>query len=187
MGKYKEGKKTEAINQADFQKILDTGLYVKPQLHRALIVILYYSGARISEILALKREHFAISTEQKKTLAVVIAPIKRGVLRGAFLLDLEKPGVQILANVVSKIKGSRRIFPFTRVTAWYIVKRATFSSGFNFYPHYFRLNRCVRFLDQRDISLNEIRQWFGWNRIDTVNNYLGYSKRTTEKLSGVLD
>lgn len=49
--------------------------------------------------------------------------------------------------------------------------------GNKYYPHFFRLNRAVGFLDDPTTTTPEMIAWFGWKRIETINEYMGFSKR----------
>ena len=49
------------------------------------------------------------------------------------------------------------------------------------YPHFFRLNRAVNFLNDPTTTTPEMLAWFGWRNIATINRYLGYSKRHLDK------
>jgi len=91
--------------------------------------------------------------------------------------------VNLIVERVEKTRKGRRVFPFKEWTAWNIVKRVAPKK----YPHFFRLNRTVKFLNNPNVTLDEIRQWMAWKKIDTVNNYLGYSERTIGKLSEELE
>jgi len=49
--------------------------------------------------------------------------------------------------------------------------------GKEYYPHYFRLNRATLFLADPSTTIPEMKAWFGWKRIETINSYVGISKR----------
>lgn len=179
MGEYKHGKQTKAMLKEEFYKIMEHGHFVK-RMHRAFLVLLYYSGCRISEILELTPSNFNLVGQ---TLYAKIPAKKGGINRGAFKLDLTLPYVNEVIERLKRVRSKRLIFPMTRQTGWLVVKRVAAKK----YPYYFRLNRTVHFLNNPSVTLNEIREWMAWKKIETVNNYLGYSERTTEKLSKELE
>lgn len=165
-----------------FWEKMENGFFVKPKMHKALTVLLWYCGCRVSEAIELIREQFTITEE---IVQVEIPAKKKGIERGPYKLKRNLPYVNILAEYIEarRIK-KRRVFPFTRVTAWTIIKRAF---GERYYPHWLRLNRTVKFLNNPNVTRNEVREWMAWQSLKTVDEYVGYSIRTTGKLSDTLD
>jgi len=183
MSKYKHGKQTDAITPADFDKIMEKTAFEQPIIHKAFLALLYYTGARVSEIVELTAKDFKITDDE---IHVLIKAKKHGVKRGAYVLRSNLPYFAYIFQAVKKAQARRkhkRVFPFTRQTGWRIVKRVAPQR----YPHYFRLNRCVHFLDKPEMTLNMIRQWFGWKSLETVNSYLGEIAETTVKMSDELE
>lgn len=182
MGKYKHGKQKRMMENSTFWEAIEKGYFVKPTMHKAFVILIWYVGCRVSEIIELMRSQFTITED---SVQVEIPAKKHGEERGPFTLKRELPNVNLLAEYIEsrKIK-KRRVFPFTRVTAWTIIKRAF---GEKHYPHFFRLNRTVKFLNNKNITRNEIREWMAWKALETVDSYVGYSTRTTGKLSETLD
>ena len=165
-----------------FWNIIEHGHFVKPRMHKAFVTLLWYVGCRVSEIIELTKAQFEITKELVK---IDIPAKKQGIDRSPFQLNRKLPYVNALAEYLESRRGKkRRVFPFSRVTAWAIIKRAF---GEKYYPHYFRLNRTVRFLNNKNVTTNEVRQWMAWKSLRTVENYLGYSERTIGKLSKTLD
>ncbi len=180
MGKYKHGKQKSEMEKETFYEIMEHGSFVKPLMHRAFLALLYYVGCRKAEALELTTRDFRITDD---FLYVNIPAKKHGIERSPFKLNRKLPYVELILKRVKSTMKSKRVFPFNPVTAWLIVKRVAPKK----YPHYFRLNRTVKFLNNPNVTLNEIRQWMAWKSIDTVNNYLGYSERTIGKLSQQLE
>jgi integrase len=179
MPKYAQGKQTKSMTQEEFLAIMDQGHFMRPR-HKAFVTLLYYTGSRKAELLELTPEACQVGPE---ALAVKVTAKKHGIERGAYILRRDLPYVNDIVAVVEKTRPGKRVFPFTPATAWNIVKRILPGH----YPHYFRLNRAVHFLDKPDVTLDEVRQWFGWKSLRTVDHYLGYSERTTGKLSEKLE
>lgn len=180
MGKYKHGKQKSEMEKETFYDIMEHGNFVKPQTHRAFLALLYYVGCRKAEALELTKENFKITDI---FLYVDIPAKKHGIERSPFKLNRKLPYVDVILERAERTRKGKRVFPFNSVTAWLIIKRVAPKK----YPHYFRLNRTVKFLNNPNVTLNEIRQWMAWKSIDTVNNYLGYSERTIGKLSQQLE
>lgn len=177
--KFKHGKQKQEMPKEEFYKIMEQGKFVK-HYHKAFLALLWYTGARVSELLELRKEHFKT---KGNILYVKVKAEKHGTERTAFQLHKDLPYVNLIVKRTEKVRGTQRVFPFTRQTAWRIIKRVAPEK----YPHYFRLNRTVKFLNNPDVTLNEIRQWMAWKSIKTVDHYLGYSDRTMEKLGKKLE
>ena len=180
MGKYKFGKQKKEMLKEEFYDIVEHGRFVKGLLHKSFLVFLYYIGCRKSEALQLTKENFRITQDN---LFVDVSAKKHGIERSAFKLNLSLPYVPFIMKQLKMTKLGQKVFPISPVTAWRIVKRVAPKK----YPHYFRLNRTVKFLNNPDVTLNEIRQWMAWKRMETVNSYLGYSERAIGKLSDELE
>jgi integrase len=179
MPKYTHGKQTKSISQEEFVDAMNKGSFREPR-HKAFVALLYYTGSRKAEVLELTSEACDLGPD---AMVVRVKAKKHGVERGAYILRRDLPFVNDIVAAVEKTRTGRRVFPFTGATAWNIVRRV-FPGH---YPHYFRLNRAVHFLDKPDVTLDEVRQWFGWKSLRTVDAYLGYSERTTGKLSERLE
>lgn len=171
MPHYKYGKRTEPIEFADFVEIMENGKFVDPLLHRSFLAFLYWTGCRKAEVLERVREDF----RAKDNVLIVNIPAKKGGEReGELELDMDLPYLALVIERVKKTSPGRRVWPFTTRTAINIVKRAM---GEKYYPHFLRLNRATRFLEDPDTTIPDMKAWFGWKRIETINKYVGYSKR----------
>lgn len=100
---------------------------------KALLVVLYYWGCRVSEALALRKQDVIIDDQ------VIYIRFKR--LKGSrqvppVPLDASKQGLQYLRMTYNT--ASNKLFPFSRKKAWRICHR------FNLYPHFFRMNRIIK-------------------------------------------
>jgi len=183
MSKYKHGKQKKTLDKETFAEIVEKGYFAKPS-HKAFLILLYYFGCRVSELLMSGWDSFEITDTH---LFADIKACKMGVERPRFMLNLNLPHMDW---VITYLKArhcdgkscKHMAFPFSRQTAWNIVKRVMPEH----YPHYFRLNRAVSFLDL-GLAPNKIRIWFGWKKWKTIDNYLGYSQKTTEELSEGLE
>lgn len=71
----------------------------------------------------------------------------------------------------------QRVWKFTRQTAYVLVKTVF---GEAYYPHFFRLNRATRFLDDPSTTIPDMKSWFGWKSTRTIDSYVGYSRRNMD-------
>lgn len=179
MSKYKHGKQTDALSPEAFAEIMQKGPFVKP-VHKAFLAVLYYTGARVSEILRLEKKDFHVI---KDVIFIQVKASKHGVKRGDFQIKFTWPFAPFILAAYKHTRARKRVFPFSRQTGWNIVKRVLPEK----YPHFFRLNRCVHFLNNPDMTLNKIRQWFAWKNLNTVSNYLGEMPETVGEMSETVE
>ena len=177
--RYKYGKQTEPIDLATFKDMMDKGTFKKVLSHRSYLAFLYWFGVRRSEALERTREDF----QTKDSLLIVNAPAKKGGEREPLEVPVNYPYVNLIIKQVNKTRRTltnptRRVWTFSAATAWRIIKRAC---GKKYYPHFFRLNRATRFLEDPETTLPEMMAWFGWKSAKTVDPYIGHSKRYIHK------
>lgn len=171
---YKYGKQTDPIDFKEFESIMDQGHFVHKRRDKSFLAFLYWFGVRRSEALERVKEDFRV----KDGLLIVNAPAKKGGEREPLEVPADFPYVGLIIEQVQKTRRTlanptRRVWNISSPTAWRIVKRV-FPKH---YPHYFRLNRATRFLEDPTTTLPEMMAWFGWKAAKTVDPYIGYSRR----------
>lgn len=175
--KYKYGKKEEEIDLATFKKIMEKGHFVK-ESHRSFLAFLYWIGCRKKEALERTKADFKIT----KNILYARVPVKKGGKRVQPLpIPRDLPYVDLVIKQVKRTRRTRRnprsrIWNFGDVTAWRIVKRVMPEH----YPHFFRLNRIVKFFDNPQATVTQVRTIFGIRSVRTINYYLGLSKRSVQ-------
>lgn len=101
-----------------------------PDMHQAFLTLLFLAGCRVSEALALTSHDISYTDER------VYVQFYR--LKGSKQTDPQEfPRISLLEHICAK---QGRPFPFSRTTAYRVVKRA-FPE---LYPHYFRMNRITK-------------------------------------------
>ena len=143
--------------------------------HKSFLAFLYWFGVRKAEALERKKEDFMV----KDRLLIVNATPKKGGQREPLEIPLEYPYVNLMVKNIEQTRrcpGNEegRVWTFSPRTAINIVKRVM---GDRYYPHFFRLNRATRFLEDPTTTLPEMKAWFGWKAAKTVDPYIGYSRR----------
>jgi hypothetical protein len=143
--------------------------------HKSFIAFLYWFGVRKAEALERIAEDFLV----KDNLLIVDAAPKKGGQREPLEIPTNYPYVDLILKKIEKTRRSPdnaegRIWNFSPRTAITIVKRVM---GDRYYPHFFRLNRATRFLEDPTTTLPEMKAWFGWKAAKTVDPYIGYSRR----------
>jgi integrase len=179
--KYKHGKITAPIDFQTFKDAMKNGKFVESKMlsHRSFLAFLYWFGVRKAEALERKKEDFMI----KDGLLIVDAAPKKGGEREPLEVPVGYPYVNLIKEKVRLTRRSPRnkegrVWMFSPRTAINIVKRVM---GERYYPHFFRLNRATRFLEDPSTTLPEMKAWFGWKAAKTVDPYIGYSRRHIRK------
>jgi integrase len=173
-----EGKILDPIQEADFKRGIETGLFLQPK-HKAYCVFLYYSALRKTEALKLRKKDFQIgnknilvtaefpqelkqkvkhedgSTTKEATGKIVYGRLKHGKKTPPLVIPLDAPFADLILNaIVSTGERDALVFPYSAKTAYNIVHRA-----FK-YPHLFRLSRITNFfLDGWTIA--QVKNWTG--------------------------
>jgi len=179
LGKYKHGKQTKAIDFETFKSGMDSDKFKHPLRDRSYLAFLYWSGVRKSEAYERVKEDFTIN---KNFLFVECPAKKHGERGGPLRIRLELPYVDIIIKRVDKTRKNRRVWSFSSVTAWIIVKRV-FSK---LYPHFFRFNRAVLFCSDPETSTVDVKSWFGWKSSKTIEFYMGVSERSMVRMGNRL-
>jgi Phage integrase family. len=171
MPKYKHGKQTRPIDFTQFKEAMEHGKFAKRNSHRSYLAFLYWFGVRLSEAIERTPEDFKI----KHGILRVMVPAKKGGKRTEPLeIPVDYPYVDLIIEQVRRTSPNQRVWTFKDVTAWRIVKK---SMGDKYYPHFFRLNRAAKFLEDPTTTIPEMKAWFGWKCIETIGDYIGYSGR----------
>lgn len=169
--KYKHGKQKETMTYQEFDKKLRAKKHLRLK-YKSFLTFLYLTGARLNEILTRRKKDFSI----EENLLVVEIPAEKGGKRDYLELDLNWPYVQeFIIPYIKKRRGKNsKVWRFTPRTAQRLVKRVF---GDKYYPHFFRLNAAVSFCRNPNTTIQDIKAWFGWKRIETINKYMGLARR----------
>lgn len=173
MPTYKHGKQTTQIDLATFKAKMEHPEKPISQNYKSFVAFLYWTGVRKSEALERTPEDFVT----KDGVLIITAPAKKQGKRKPLEVDTDLPYVGLIIEQINNTLAGRRVWPFSAVTAWKIAKRVM---GKEYYPHYFRLNRATRFLEDTTTSIPDMKAWFGWKRTATIDEYIGYSSRNVK-------
>lgn len=174
--KYKDGKQLVQLEFKEFREAMENRKnFVKPLRDRAWLSLLYWTGVRKIEALNTRKEDYKVQDE----ILIINAPPVKGGFRLELEINVNLPYVDLIIQLVNRTKKGKRVFKMNPWTGWKIIKRVFPKK----YPHFFRLNRATRFLDDPDTSTTEMLSWFGWRSIRTIDRYIGYSKRGVKRQS----
>lgn len=169
--KYLHGKQAETMTFEEFDKALRFNKHLSLK-YLSFLAFLYLAGCRLNEALSRVKKDFNI---EDNVLVLTIPATKKGE-REFLEFDLSWPYVKefIIPHVEKVRADNNRIWNFTDRTGERLVKKVF---GDKYYPHYFRLNAAVSFCRNPDTSIQDIKAWFGWRRIETINEYMGLARR----------
>src|SRR4030042_1846980 len=166
--RYKQGKILTEITTEQFEAALKNA-YNAARQYQAFIVLIYYTGVRVSEALRALKESFQITEE---TLYWDVGKrLKHGKKTNPLPLSLDQPHIYLLLAQIQRTRKGKRVFDFDRTTAW----RHCSKTGLG-YNHHARLTAMTFYLKSRDehgdrFSVAEICNWFGCS-VQTVNDYI---------------
>lgn len=152
MPKYKK-KITRPLDYDEFKAVVDQMYNIRD---RAFLTLLFFSGCRISEIIALTPDDITCT---KNSIFVQIHRLK-----GSKQIDpIEIPRADALHYLCGLEDDP---FPFSRSTGYRLVKRV-FP---DLYPHYFRMNRVTKILEK--FGVVAVHNTFGLS-LNTIEHYIG--------------
>ena len=199
MPKYKHGKQCE---QLTFKEIQDKAFQAESRLTREALSffwLLYYSGARKSELYertvedcSVSETHFIIDFHQRKKGSAQVPALE---------IPLWFPGMNFVCEQLKKarerrksrklmertVKGVRStkrlraswLFPHVAARwAQVIVKEIL---GEQYYPHFLRLNRITELCSDKDVTISMIKSYTGIRSLKTIQKYIGTSKKEQKK------
>lgn len=164
-----EGKRLTPISKFKFNDMMQRGKFITVPQHKALLAILYYFGFRISEALSLKTNNFTL---EDNLLYVTVQRLKHSRNTEALSVPIDRPYVNEILETLEATPNNKRLFPYSRVTGWRIVRRAL-----NVYPHFLRLNRITHLFmpspaKPSGYSITEVRSFTGLT-VNSLNAYVG--------------
>ena len=173
MSLYANGGGRKYLNLAERQRALAAMMFLPPE--RALFALtLAWTGARVSEILALRASSFqiergvvSICTLKRRRLSVREVPIPPELMAS---LDHHFGLAGSQRNVEA---ANRRLWPWCRVTAWRFIKQVMKRAGVIGLPgcprglrHAFGVGTL-----QAGVPLNLVQRWLGHARISPTAIY----------------
>jgi integrase len=159
----RHGKLVIPISDEDFSRGMETGDF-KKYLHRAFVVLIFFTAIRRGEALRVTPEQFKITDDE--VMFDVGVRLKHGIQTPALKIPRTARYIDDLIFAIQNTSPNVRIFPFCPKTAWNIVERA-----YGSYPHHFRLSRITNFF-QDGWSIAQVRSWTGLT-LPALSFYVG--------------
>lgn len=159
------GKILSPLSERQFlERMKDLKGFKDLKKHRPFVAFLFYFGVRVSEALKVTAQDIQVTD---KFFSVDIGQrLKHSKKTPPLILRINRPYVHELVSLVQDLEPEERLFSFSRVTGWRIVRRS-----FNRYPHYFRLNRITD-LFERGFTITQIKSWTGLT-LQSLEYYVG--------------
>jgi len=138
---------------------------------RCLLSLEYLTGARVSELLSIKRIQIEkkvivgqdfIQLNQVKVLKRR-RPFKRTVI---IPIGKEREFLVFVIDYINKLAPDDLLFDFTRQWAWKLIKRHT-----GHYNHFWRHLRATHLTTDYGLTGQELRHFFGWASSKMADNY----------------
>jgi len=132
---------------------------------QSFCAILYYTGARISEVLRTVKKQFDVAGD---TLYYDVLPRMKGGLTTAPLpLGLDLPYMDSVPKRLRRVDPEARVWPWVRATGYNVCYRV-----FKTYPHHLRSSRITNLFEDGH-TITRVRSWTGHRRVQSLDAYLG--------------
>jgi len=190
MPEYKFERQDKRI---EFNECLSLILKMPDKKTKALISALYLSGARISELLYMKKDDVQYNKKDKTYEFLVISLKKRGSkkktsFKSTRTLTFNQTS-QLLDFFVDYFEEFKTyagkndlLFPISRQMVWYYIRK----SSKNISPHSFRHSRLQKLADS-GASAHQIRLFAGHSRLESSTSYIEASKFSLKPLKDLIE
>ena len=160
----------------------------KPLRNRALIALLYLSGARVSEIVKNKKKGYEglrmsqlqvwdhEGHQMVKLVGVPCLKRRKSLRKRDIPINAQaekeltkhlKAYLQVLSQRASLEDPDPILFPITRQRAWAIIK-----SNLDLWPHYFRHARNTVLVTEYGFGSHELKSYNGWTSTIPADSYV---------------
>jgi len=172
MGKYKENVERHLLTAAEVHQMVQKA---KRLQDKALVVLLWIFGCRISEAIVLKKEDIWTKDGKVFCSLPILKQRKRLVQpTHRLIVPEETPLIHYLLDQVNQTADGAYIFPgheadhLRRQRAWRLISKL---SDNRLFPHFFRHNRLNKLAEDGSSAL-ELQSWAGWSDLRSAKSYL---------------
>ena len=166
--KYQFGKPNEPITPEDLRLAIQEGYFAKPLPHKSYLILTVHIGSRKGELLECVKEDFDF---QDEVLILDVPAFKWGErAAGGLDIPLSWFGMDIVRAQWKKARKGKRVWRFSRKTAWRIFKRVFPKKS----PHHARwtfITAAREAKDRGELSTDDIKAWTGIKRDSTIEGY----------------
>lgn len=175
----------EAMKMPSRQELLNVIEKIYNLEHRALICFLYLTGARIGELLDIKKYQLEFDTIKGTPFLIInnVKTLKRRtpVFRRVPipLTKREQPFLKPFLDFIKPLEQDELLFKFDRKKAWAIVKDKTY-----LFPHYLRHIRLTHLKIEHGFDALDLKQFTGWKDTRPAETYAHLDVRSiAEKMT----
>lgn len=179
MGKRKASSKV-IISQAELYNILSKENV--PARTRSLMSFIYLTGARISEAIEVKKDQLVL--EEPFITVYNMRVLKRGKIEVKRTVPIRiETHKDFLVNIFAYTESHRSPYLFPSRRGEHIKARWARKLITKVYawPHFLRHLRCSH-LAQKGLTAYQLKQYMGWARVDTGENYVRLSAEDLRKV-----
>ncbi|BCX48582.1 integrase [Haloferula helveola] len=154
------------LNASERQRFYNAALGVDDSLRKAFLLTLYYTGARVSEALAL--EWTNLDADEG---VIVIRTLKQ---RASIRSRAVPVPIELIECIRTTDRQERRIWGFCRTTGWKLVKKcmsAASIEGVKACPKGLRHGFAVACINAK-VPVSTIKKWLGHTRLESTTVYL---------------
>ncbi len=163
----------DPLDAFDYDLLLENALSIED---RALLVLLFNAGLRISELLGLKKED--IQVRELSENGVISRNVWIRVLgKGGKVrtIPLNSEAVEVLERYMrfldtKYVKGYVKLFPYSYSSAWRKIKSIGEAAGVRVHPHMLRHSFATALLRKKE-SIVTIAKIMGHESLDTTKKY----------------
>lgn len=155
--------------------------------YKALIAILYLTGARINEILDLQKKQIRVANyKDRKVLLIqnlkILKTRGKNPVRQLTFTTEDRDFVRVVLKYLQTLtEPEQKIFEMKRARAFQIVKKYTGK-----YPHYFRHVKNTHLVTEKNFSIPYLKKWNGWVSDSSASFYINLSSEDlTRKILGL--
>lgn len=160
-------KSRKYLSESERQRFFDAAMEVE-ESKRLFLLMLYYTGARISEVLAIEKDN--IDFDEQMIFILTLKKRRSEVYRRIPLLP---SFLSALGNYVQRISGMQ-LWSFSRCTAYRYVKAIMVVAGI------YGIQACPKGLRhtfgvnaiKQGVPINKVKSWMGHQSIATTEIYL---------------
>lgn len=175
-----KGVREDILSEEEVLSMIDRCVELE---EKSLISLLFLSGARISEILSLKKKDFWTDGNH---LMIRIPSLKRKeVIPYKHTLFLPLNRDPYISHIIYQVKSiefsSQKVWSYSRNRAWRLIKRLDKES----WLHLFRHTRAT-LLAEKGATEAQLCAWFGWVDGRPAKNYVQRSEKIAKTLADLI-
>lgn len=155
-------------------EIINLAITCLNERNKALFILGYLSGGRISELLEITKMHFQHKNVDGRDL-ILIKNLPNRKNKERHFKDIpipidnsfEKELFSMAWNYIDNLYPDRKIFDFTKIRAYQILKK-----DFDVNPHYLRHVRATHLVTEYNFNSSQLESFMGWSDARPAKHYV---------------